>query len=88
MNMVAADGHGNRRFHLVGHDWGGSIAWEIAGRYPHRLASLTLIFNSCGVGMGCKSLIFQGSRAGFLKNVVPRRGVLWLIILTYDEIMC
>jgi hypothetical protein len=47
-----------------------------------------LIFNSCGVGMGCKSLIFQGSRAGFLKNVVPRRGVLWLIILTYDEIMC
>jgi pimeloyl-ACP methyl ester carboxylesterase len=43
MNMVAACGHGGRRFHLVGHDWGGSIAWEIAGRHPHRLASLTVL---------------------------------------------
>ena len=33
-----------------------------------------LIFNSCGVGMGCKSLIFQDSRVGFRKNVVPRHG--------------
>jgi cytoskeletal protein CcmA (bactofilin family) len=33
-----------------------------------------LIFNSCGVGMGCKSLIFHESRIGFLKNVVPRHG--------------
>jgi len=51
-------------------------------------AFVKLIFNSCGVGMGCKSLIFQESRVGFRKNVVPRRGVLWLIILAYDEIMC
>jgi pimeloyl-ACP methyl ester carboxylesterase len=43
MNMVAASGHGHRRFHLVGHDWGGSIAWEIAGRHPHRLASVTVL---------------------------------------------
>jgi pimeloyl-ACP methyl ester carboxylesterase len=31
------------RFHLVGHDWGGSIAWGIAGAYPDRLASLTVL---------------------------------------------
>jgi pimeloyl-ACP methyl ester carboxylesterase len=43
MNIAAASGHGRRRFHLVGHDWGGSIAWEIASRYPHRLASLTVL---------------------------------------------
>ena len=43
MNMVAACGHGGRRFHLVGHDWGGSIAWEIAAHHPHRLASLTVL---------------------------------------------
>ena len=37
-------------------------------------ALLKLIFNSCGVGMGCKSLIFQDSRVSFRKNVVPRHG--------------
>ena len=43
MNIVAASGHGERRFHLVGHDWGGSIAWGIADRHPYRLASLTVL---------------------------------------------
>ena len=33
----------SRRFHLVGHDWGGSIAWGIADRSPERLASLTVL---------------------------------------------
>ncbi|MBP0465183.1 alpha/beta hydrolase [Roseomonas sp. PWR1] len=36
-------GHRDRRFHLVGHDWGGSLAWDIAFRFPDRLASLTML---------------------------------------------
>ena len=43
MTIVAASGYGDRRFHLVGHDWGGSIAWALADRYPNRLASLTVL---------------------------------------------
>jgi pimeloyl-ACP methyl ester carboxylesterase len=43
MAIVAASGHGDRRFHLAGHDWGGSIAWALADRYPERLASLTVL---------------------------------------------
>lgn len=43
LDIVAACGHADRRFHLVGHDWGGSIAWGIADRYPQRLASLTVL---------------------------------------------
>ncbi len=31
-----------RRFHLVGHDWGGSLSWDIASQWPERLASLTM----------------------------------------------
>jgi pimeloyl-ACP methyl ester carboxylesterase len=31
------------RFHLAGHDWGGSLAWHIADQYPERLASLTML---------------------------------------------
>jgi pimeloyl-ACP methyl ester carboxylesterase len=43
MAIVGASGYGDRRFHLVGHDWGGSIAWALADRYPLRLASLTVL---------------------------------------------
>jgi pimeloyl-ACP methyl ester carboxylesterase len=43
MAIVAACGYGDRRFHLVGHDWGGSIAWSLADRLPERLASLTVL---------------------------------------------
>src|SRR5439155_11073826 len=43
MNVAAACGYGGRRFHLVGHDWGGSIAWGIADRHAGRLASLTVL---------------------------------------------
>ena len=43
--MAIADlsGGKDRRFHLVGHDWGGSLAWAIADRTPYRLASLTIL---------------------------------------------
>jgi pimeloyl-ACP methyl ester carboxylesterase len=43
MAIVAASGYGDRRFHVAGHDWGGSIAWALADRYPARLASLTVL---------------------------------------------
>jgi len=43
MAVTAACGHANGRFHLVGHDWGGSIAWGIADSTPERLASLTVL---------------------------------------------
>jgi pimeloyl-ACP methyl ester carboxylesterase len=41
--IVAASGHGDQRFHLAGHDWGGSIAWALADRFPERVASLTVL---------------------------------------------
>src|ERR1700742_4300301 len=43
MAIVAAAGYGDKRFHLAGHDWGGSIAWALADRYPQRIASLTIL---------------------------------------------
>src|ERR1700754_516383 len=43
MAMAAACGYADARFHLVGHDWGGSIAWALADRFPERLASLTVL---------------------------------------------
>jgi pimeloyl-ACP methyl ester carboxylesterase len=43
LEIVEAVGHGGRRFHLVGHDWGGSLAWIVADRHPELLASLTML---------------------------------------------
>ena len=43
MAIVAASGYDDQRFHLAGHDWGGSIAWALADKYPQRLASLTVL---------------------------------------------
>ena len=32
-----------KRFHLVGHDWGGQVSWGVANAHPERLASLTVL---------------------------------------------
>ena len=31
------------RFHVVGHDWGGAVAWALAADHPDRLRSLTVV---------------------------------------------
>ena len=41
--LALADAAGARTFHLVGHDWGGVLAWDIALRAPERLASLSVL---------------------------------------------
>jgi pimeloyl-ACP methyl ester carboxylesterase len=47
-NLIVADALqlmealGVSRYHLVGHDWGGQIAWLIAASHPERLRSLTI----------------------------------------------
>jgi pimeloyl-ACP methyl ester carboxylesterase len=43
MAIAAAAGYGDARLHLVGHDWGGSIAWALADRHHARVASLTVL---------------------------------------------
>ena len=43
IDIADAAGAQDRRFHLVGHDWGGQVSWGVAGRHPDRLASLTVL---------------------------------------------
>ena len=38
-----ADVMGVSRFHLIGHDWGGFLAWQLAADHPDRLISLTVL---------------------------------------------
>lgn len=37
------DAQRHRRFHLVGHDWGGQLSWLIAAAHPQRLLTLTVL---------------------------------------------
>jgi len=39
--MALADSVGAERFHLVGHDWGGAVAWSAAAWHPERLRTVT-----------------------------------------------
>jgi pimeloyl-ACP methyl ester carboxylesterase len=41
--LELADAAGAERVHLVGHDWGGQVAWLTAARHPDRVATLTAL---------------------------------------------
>ncbi|WP_107095133.1 alpha/beta fold hydrolase [Streptomyces chattanoogensis] len=41
--LAFAGSQGADRFHVVAHDWGGMVAWALAGAHPERLKSLTVL---------------------------------------------
>jgi pimeloyl-ACP methyl ester carboxylesterase len=41
--LAMMDTLGAERFHLIGHDWGGQIAWLLAARSPERVRSLAVL---------------------------------------------
>jgi pimeloyl-ACP methyl ester carboxylesterase len=41
--LAIAAALGQDRFHLVGHDWGGTVAWALAGDHPKAVVSLTAV---------------------------------------------
>ena len=41
--MALVDTAGVDRVHLVGHDWGGGVAWMVAATRPDRLHTLTVV---------------------------------------------
>lgn len=41
--VALLDAAGVERAHLLGHDWGGTVAWTFAGRHPERTLSATVL---------------------------------------------
>ena len=68
--LAVADAVGAERFHLVGHDWGGAVAWQVAGRHPDRVRSLTVLSTphpaAFGVALAGEGGSDQASRSGYM----------------------
>jgi len=41
--LALLDAAGVEQVHVVGHDWGGGVAWALAGAHPDRVATLTVL---------------------------------------------
>jgi pimeloyl-ACP methyl ester carboxylesterase len=41
--VALLDAAGLQKAHVVGHDWGGSVAWSLAGAFPERFSSVTVL---------------------------------------------
>jgi pimeloyl-ACP methyl ester carboxylesterase len=72
------DAAGVARAHVVGHDWGGAVAWAFAHRHPDRTASLTALGTPHPAAM--RAGLRRGAQAvrsayvlGFQVPVVPER---------------
>ncbi len=58
---VGASGDG--RFDLVGHDWGGMVAWMVAGRHPERLRSVSVVSTPHPDALGAVIMAGQDDQA-------------------------
>jgi len=53
--------------HVVGHDWGGAVAWALAGRHPDRVRSLTALSTPHPAAMKAAALrSSQGARSAYM----------------------
>lgn len=56
--IALLDETGSQRAHIVGHDWGGALAWAVAARHPERVETLTVLSTPSPAGMA------EGFRTG------------------------
>ena len=64
-----ADALGHPRLHLVGHDWGASVAWYLAAYHPERVRSLVAVSvpHLAAYGQALREDPDQRARAAYLK---------------------
>ena len=72
--LEVADALGADRFHLVGHDFGGMVAWMVAGHHPDRVRTLTVAstphpaaFRRSYQAAGASSDDDQHERSGYMR---------------------
>lgn len=79
LDIVALlDAAGLERAHVVGHDWGGAVAWHLAARHTDRIASATVLSTPHPAAMTWSLLrsrqaLMSGYMAAFQLPVLPER---------------
>jgi pimeloyl-ACP methyl ester carboxylesterase len=63
-----ADAVGAQSFHIVAHDWGGTVAWALATSHPQRLKSLTVLSTPHPIALqdACKAHPKQDRRLDYV----------------------
>jgi pimeloyl-ACP methyl ester carboxylesterase len=61
--LAIADEMGMDTFDLVGHDWGGYLAWVIAGSHPARIRTLTSVSTPHPAALGAAIVSDDGDQA-------------------------
>jgi pimeloyl-ACP methyl ester carboxylesterase len=59
--LALLDAAGLESAHVVGHDWGGSLAWVVAGLHPARVRTLTVLSTPHGAAM--RKAFLRGGQA-------------------------
>jgi len=64
-----ADAFGLETFHLVGHDWGATVAWATAASFAHRLRTLTAVSvpHPAAYGLALREEPDQQRRSAYIK---------------------
>ncbi len=57
-----ADALGMKQFDLVGHDWGGMVAWVVGARHPQRLRTLTVVSTPHPIAFGAAIASSEGDQ--------------------------
>ena len=75
--IAVADKLGATRFHLIGHDWGGAVAWAVAGAHADRLKTLTVLStpHSEALTAAIRSDPDQQTRSGYMLMFRAPEGV-------------
>ena len=81
--LAVADTLGAGTFDLVGHDWGGMVAWTVAGRHPERVRSVTVASTPHPEALGAVIMAGQDDQADRMSYIaffqqpdVPERQLL------------
>ncbi|WP_337062813.1 alpha/beta fold hydrolase [Kineococcus sp. G2] len=76
--LALADAAGAGRVHVVGHDWGGVVAWALAAGHPERVRSATVLSTPHPAAM--RAAVLRGTQAprsayvaGFQLPALPER---------------
>jgi len=73
---------GYDRFHLVGHDWGGAVAWVTALRHPQRVRTLSVLSTPHFAALGAQradSVSDQAERSSYFARFGAPGAEAWML---------